>query len=95
MKLVEGAIRQKLFRLDYIGSVLAVTFLILLLLGLTWGGVTHPWISVAVLVPLILSSVVFAIFLVWESKFAALPIVPIRILKNKTVTGISISIFLK
>ena len=67
-------------RVDYAGSFMAIVFSVLLLLGLTWGGVTHPWTSAAVLVPLVLSGVMFVLFLVWEAKFATLPIVPMRVL---------------
>lgn len=95
LKTVKGGIRQKLMRVDYVGSFIAIVFSILLLLGLTWGGVTHPWTSAAVLVPLILSGVMFALFLVWEAKFATLPIMPMRVLKNKTVVGVCICNFLK
>ncbi|KIP08456.1 hypothetical protein PHLGIDRAFT_34950 [Phlebiopsis gigantea 11061_1 CR5-6] len=94
LKTVKGGIRQKLMRVDYVGSLIAIVFSILLLLGLTWGGVTHPWTSAAVLVPLILSGVMFALFLVWEAKFATLPIMPMRVLKNKTVVGVCICNFL-
>lgn len=95
LKKVHGEIRQKLLQIDYIGSMLTITSSILLLLGLNWGGVTYPWASAAVLVPLLLGAVVFALFLVWEAKFARLPIIPVHIFKNKTVSGVYIATVMK
>ena len=92
---MDGEIRHKLLRIDYVGSLLTIASSVLLLLGLTWGGVTHPWSSAAVLVPLVLGVVLFALFLVWEGKFAKLPLVPIRVLRNRTVAGVCISNFMK
>ncbi|KIP08458.1 hypothetical protein PHLGIDRAFT_377944 [Phlebiopsis gigantea 11061_1 CR5-6] len=94
LKKVDGEIRHKLLQIDYVGSLLTITASVLLLLGLTWGGVTYSWSSAAVLVPLILGIALFALFLVWEGKFAKLPLVPIRVLKNRTVAGVCISNFM-
>lgn len=95
LKKVDGELRHKLLQIDYVGSLLTITASVLLLLGLTWGGVTYPWSSAAVLVPLILGIALFALFLVWEGNFAKLPLVPIRVLKNRTVAGVCISNFMK
>ncbi len=76
LKGVHGDMRSKLFKIDYVGSLLTIVSSILLLLGLNWGGVTYPWSSAAVIVPLCLGVFVLVIFLIWEAKFAALPIMP-------------------
>ena len=44
-------------------------------IGLTWGGVTHPWSSVQVLAPLILGVVGIGIFILYEGYVATNPIV--------------------
>ena len=44
-----------------------------------------------VLAPLVLSGAGFAAFLVWEAKCAVLTIIPMRVLRNRTVAGICIS----
>lgn len=95
LKKVHGEIRQKLLQIDYIGSLLTIASSILLLLGLNWGGVTYPWTSAAALVPLLLGAAVFALFLVWEAKFARLPIIPVHIFKIKTVSGVYIATVMK
>ncbi|KIP12091.1 hypothetical protein PHLGIDRAFT_62405 [Phlebiopsis gigantea 11061_1 CR5-6] len=91
LKRVEGEMRQKLLQIDYVGSLLTIASSILLLLGLNWGGVTYPWQSAQVLVPLLLGAAVFAVFLVWEAKGAKLPIIPLHIFKNGTVVGVYIA----
>ncbi|EKM58038.1 uncharacterized protein PHACADRAFT_252002 [Phanerochaete carnosa HHB-10118-sp] len=91
LKKVHGDMRQKLVQIDYVGSLLTTVSSILLLLGLNWGGVTQPWVSAPVLVPLFLGVVVFVLFLFWEAKFTKLPIIPMHIFKVKTVSGVYIS----
>ncbi|KAJ3552656.1 hypothetical protein NM688_g4034 [Phlebia brevispora] len=88
LKGVHGNMREKLLKIDYVGSLLTIISSILILIGLNWGGVTYPWASVQVLVPLLLGAFILALFLVWEAKFAALPIMPVHIFKNKTVSGV-------
>ncbi|GJE94802.1 MFS general substrate transporter [Phanerochaete sordida] len=91
LKKVHGAMREKLVQIDYVGSFLTIASSILLLLGLNWGGVTYPWGSAPVLVPLLLGGAVFALFLFWEARFAKLPIIPVHIFKVKTVSGVYIA----
>ena len=40
------------------------------------GGVSYPWASVQVLVPLLGGICIFAGFMIWEAKGARLPIIP-------------------
>ena len=76
LKGVQGNFRSKLAKIDYVGSLLTIISSILLLMALNWGGVTYPWVSAQVLVPLFLGLLVLVLFLVWEAKFTALPIMP-------------------
>lgn len=89
-KPIPGGVREKLLRIDYAGSGLTIASSILILLGLNWGGVTYPWSSAPVLAPLIIGVVILCLFLIWEAKFAALPIIPVHIFRNKTVSGVYI-----
>ncbi|KDQ59098.1 hypothetical protein JAAARDRAFT_652302 [Jaapia argillacea MUCL 33604] len=91
LKRVRGDMKSKLMKIDYVGSALTIISSALLLIGLTWGGVTYPWLSAAVLVPLLLGGVVLVAFLVWEAKWAVIPIIPIHIFKYKTVVGVYIT----
>ncbi|KZT23709.1 MFS general substrate transporter [Neolentinus lepideus HHB14362 ss-1] len=90
LKGVTGNMMEKLKKIDYVGSFLTILSSILVLIALTWGGVTYPWASAQVLVPLFLGVLVAAGFVVWEAKFAVLPIIPVHIFRHKTVTGVYI-----
>ncbi|KAH8831764.1 MFS general substrate transporter [Flagelloscypha sp. PMI_526] len=84
---VQGNLREKFMKIDYLGSGCAILASTLFLLGLTWGGNKYPWVSAAVLVPLISSGVLTALFLLWESRWAKLPIIPIHIFTNVSLIG--------
>ncbi|KZT29870.1 MFS general substrate transporter [Neolentinus lepideus HHB14362 ss-1] len=94
LKKVQGDIKSKLLKIDYVGSGLTILSSILLLLALTWGGVTYSWTSAPVLVPLILGIAVLIGFVIWEAHFATLPIVPVHIFRYRTVNGVYISTLL-
>ncbi|KAM0714524.1 hypothetical protein Q7P37_009820 [Cladosporium fusiforme] len=70
----EGSIRielpTKLSNFDWIGSGLMVTSSTVFLIGMSWGGNQHPWVSAAVLVPIISALVIFT-FTVWYERFRA------------------------
>ncbi|KAH8832721.1 MFS general substrate transporter [Flagelloscypha sp. PMI_526] len=84
---VEGNVREKFMKIDYVGSISAILASTLLLLGLTWGGIKYSWTSVPVLVPLMSSFILFGLFLLWEARWAKLPIVPIHVFQNPTLIG--------
>jgi len=86
--------KSKLLKIDYVGSGLTILSSILLLLALTWGGVTYSWTSAPVLVPLTLGIAVLIGFVIWEAHFATLPIVPVHIFRYRTVNGVYISTLL-
>ncbi|KAH8102988.1 Mfs1.2 [Cristinia sonorae] len=79
-----GTLKEKLGRMDWIGNLLCIGGTTAFVIGLTWGGVTHPWSSYQVLVPLILGLVVLTSFIAYEGIFAKHPIIPWRLLQNRT-----------
>lgn len=76
--------KSYLSRIDFTGALALVSFLVLLLLGLNAGGNLVPWNHPLPLtaLPLSLASLVF--FIVWESRCAQ-PIIPVRLLFDRTV----------
>lgn len=76
LKGVGGDLRRKFLQIDYVGSLLTILASVLLLLGLNWGGTTYPWVSAPVLVTLLLGVGFFVVFIIWEARFAKLPIIP-------------------
>ncbi|KAI0764356.1 MFS general substrate transporter [Trametes elegans] len=91
LKPVEGNIGRKLAVVDYLGTALTLVSCTLVILPLIWGGVTFPWTSPVVLAPLCAGAFAVGLFCIWEWKGARLPIVPMYIFKEVTVTGVYIT----
>ncbi|KAI0119608.1 MFS general substrate transporter [Daldinia grandis] len=76
--------KSYLARIDFTGVLSLIVFLVLLLLGLNAGGNLVPWIHPLPLTTLPLSLVAFIAFILWESR-AKQPIIPVRLLLDRTV----------
>ncbi|MCJ1277453.1 hypothetical protein MMC21_005266 [Puttea exsequens] len=76
---------EKWHRIDFTGAAVLVTAVVLLLLGLNSGGNTVPWVDPLVLVTLPLSAALFLAFVVVETSYAVEPIIPVRLLLDRTV----------
>lgn len=77
--------RSKLSRVDFMGSFALVLTLVLLLLGLNSGGNIVPWNHPLVYVSLPLSLVSLLGFIYIELYLASEPVIPVRLLANRTV----------
>ncbi|GAA5985852.1 hypothetical protein JCM11641_005320 [Rhodosporidiobolus odoratus] len=75
--------KEKLEQMDWV-NVIFVAASTSLILGLTWGGVTYPWSSFRVLVPLLLGIAGIVVFLLLERSFVKYPTVPFEILSHRT-----------
>lgn len=93
LRQVPGDIKAKFLKVDYMGSVLVIVSIVPILLGLTWGGSTYAWDSVPVIVPLCVGVALSVVFLVWEAKVPKLPMIPLYIFKNRTVSGVFFATF--
>ncbi|EXJ83059.1 hypothetical protein A1O1_06677 [Capronia coronata CBS 617.96] len=87
--------RQLMAELDYVGIVLYTAGLTLLLFGLGRGGVSAPWKSAQVLVPLILGAVVFSLTFFWDFYGPVKrPLFPLRLFrKMRDYTSLLVIIF--
>lgn len=72
-------------RIDVLGAVTLIVTLVLLLLGLNSGGNVVPWTHPFVLVTLSLSFVFLIVFIYVERNLAKEPIIPIKLLVDRTV----------
>jgi MFS family permease len=79
----EPTFSMSLGKIDWIGNVVFIASISAILIALSWAGAVHPWSSIQVLVPLILGILGLAGFLVLE-KFVAEPMMPLRLLSNRT-----------
>ncbi|KAF2817406.1 MFS general substrate transporter [Mytilinidion resinicola] len=68
---------------DYIGTFIGVLGLILLLMGLSWGGALHPWKVAHVIFTIVVGFVLMVAFVLYET-FGNLkePLLPIRLFRN-------------
>ena len=64
---------------DWPGSLLVVGGALMVLLGLDFGNVAYPWSSATVICLLVFGGAVIGLFVVNEWKFAAKPIIPLRL----------------
>ncbi|KAK6458841.1 MDR transporter [Scheffersomyces xylosifermentans] len=70
-----GNLKEKLARIDYLGTFLMTSGLVLALLGLTFGGIDFPWKSAAVICCFILGGILLIIFGVWNFIYSKHPII--------------------
>ncbi|KAJ2428430.1 hypothetical protein IW137_001094 [Coemansia sp. RSA 1287] len=81
----QGSLRDKLRRVDFLGSVVLIGGVVMLLLGLTWGGKTYAWGSARIVCLLVFGVVLLGVFIVVEWKLAVAPTVPIHLFRNRNV----------
>ena len=72
-------------RIDFLGALTLVATLVLLLLGINSGGNVVPWTHPLVLVSLPLSVVFLFLFIYVEANYASEPVIPVRLLLDRTV----------
>jgi hypothetical protein len=77
--------KSLLKRIDFLGAGTLVVALILFLLGLNSGGNQVPWTHPLVLVSLPMAAVFLGFFIYVEDKVASEPIIPVRLLLDRTV----------
>ena len=71
---IPGGINRKLRRFDWLGSFVFTASMTAFLYGVSTGGVSAPWSSYKVLLPLLLGPVGLVLFGVYEWKYALEPI---------------------
>lgn len=76
------SVKAGLRAIDWTGSAFCVGGALMVLLGLDFGDETYPWSSAAVICLIVFGFVAIGIFLVNEWKFAANPVIPLRLLSS-------------
>lgn len=79
--------KNRLKRVDFLGAFTLVAALVLLLLALNSGGNIVPWNHPLVYVSLPLAALSLAAFVYVEDKVASEPVIPVRLLLNRTVAS--------
>ncbi|KAH8429032.1 uncharacterized protein LDX57_006703 [Aspergillus melleus] len=79
-----GSLRQKLLRIDYLGTILFVGSVSSFLIPLSWGGIMYPWSSWRTLVPLIVGGLGLFIFVNYEIYTPSEPMIPHSVFTNRS-----------
>lgn len=75
---------QGLLAIDWIGSLLIVGGTLMLLLGLEFGGTSHPWDSATVICLIIFGVVTVGVFVVYEARVATYAVIPPSLFRQQT-----------
>lgn len=89
----KGSLMEKIKRIDFIGTIVIISSLVCLLLGLNWGGQKYPWSSVTIISLFAVGFVLFVIYIINEYKFAREPITPPVLFKYRNITSSSLTSF--
>ncbi|CAG8642170.1 3583_t:CDS:10, partial [Acaulospora morrowiae] len=81
----KGSFRQKIKRIDWLGTVVVVVATVSVLLPLSWGGNKYGWTSPIVIVLFCVGGLGFVIFAYIEGWLANEPIAPGHLFLNRTV----------
>jgi hypothetical protein len=93
-KPVEATWREKLFQMDFPGTVLILVALLCFLLAMQWAGVTKAWGSADVIAVLVMSGVLTIAFVVLEYFQNERSLLIPRLMKNRTTAACCMFIFL-
>lgn len=69
---------------DWLGSLIMVSGVIMFLLGLEYGGISHPWDSPIVLCLLIFGALTIGLFFLIEWRLAPNPLMPLDVFSKKS-----------
>ncbi|KAK9429295.1 major facilitator superfamily domain-containing protein [Lipomyces doorenjongii] len=86
VKQIDGS---KLKRIDFLGSFTLVSTLVLFLFAVSIGGSYTPWTSPTVIFALLFSGVSLITFVYVELRVAREPVIPLFLLRDRTVFGSS------
>ncbi|KAF6837119.1 MFS transporter [Colletotrichum plurivorum] len=79
------SVMQKIRSLAVVGSVLFVPSILMLILGLQWGGNAHRWNSATIIGLLAGSVVVLGLFAGWESRLGDSAMIPSVLVTRRTI----------
>ncbi|KAJ5263327.1 Major facilitator superfamily domain general substrate transporter [Penicillium angulare] len=91
LKPVVGSWREKASKIDWYGVLASVTGIVLLLIPINSGGSIWSWHSALVIALLTLGSVSLVIFIFNEGLLAKIPLMPLRLFKQRSLTIMLVS----
>jgi Fungal trichothecene efflux pump (TRI12) len=94
LKPVTGSFKEKLQKVDFLGTLTSLISTIFILVPISCGGSSFAWDSALVITLLVLGVTSLICFVIIEWKVAALPILPLRLLKQRSLALLSCISFL-
>lgn len=94
LKPVTGSFKSKLKKIDFLGSFLLLMATVFILVPISSGGSTFAWTSPVVIVLLVLGGVTLVVFALVEWRYAALPIIPLHLLSQRSLLALTAIAFL-
>ncbi|OZJ03271.1 hypothetical protein BZG36_04907 [Bifiguratus adelaidae] len=85
--------KDKLKKIDYLGSVSLVTSMVLILLATSWGGNLRPWSDPVVITCLAGGVVTLVGFVIIEAKVAEIPIMPWHVINSRMALSVGMANF--
>jgi hypothetical protein len=79
-------VKERLTKLDWIGTFIFAGSMSSLLIGVTSGGTSHPWGSVNIIAPIVVGVCGLVVFVFIEKLLAKVPVVPLEVFQNRTST---------
>ena len=88
MKHEHTSLKDGLKAIDWYGLFAFLGFAVMLLLGLNFGGITFPWNSPKVIALIVVGAFMIGVFVYSETRLAAYPLMPLKIVKDKSAIAI-------
>jgi MFS family permease len=85
--------KDVLKKIDWIGFGISVPMTLTLVLALQWGGTVHAWSNWRIILLLVLAGVLTAFFIFWERRAEENSMIPLKMLKQRSVALASIITF--
>ncbi|KAK3984509.1 putative transporter C3H1.06c, partial [Cladorrhinum sp. PSN332] len=94
LKPMEGGVRQRLGRVDWVGIGIFTVGATLVTLPVSWAGSMYAWGSWRTILPLVLGVAVLVVFVWFEGKYPVEPMFPYRIFNNRTAASTLVGSFI-
>ncbi|RUP04397.1 major facilitator superfamily domain-containing protein [Jimgerdemannia flammicorona] len=89
----KGSMRDKLNRVDFLGTFVLIIACITILLAIEWGGNNYAWDSALIISLFVVGAVLVVAFVFVESYYAKEPIIPGHLFKMRTPLAVFIVSF--
>ncbi|KXS09800.1 MFS general substrate transporter [Gonapodya prolifera JEL478] len=84
---VTGSIKEKLGRVDYIGTFWLAAGTVLLVYAISAGGNDYPWKSALIISMIVVGAICLAVFALVETYVVKTPLIPFELCKNRFVVA--------